>query len=228
MLHRTFPVSVSVFEAPVQHEYWRLEHWPGGMGFGTLPGLARKTASGTRKQKTLHGGVSRCVTLVTRTEPSPEPIFSSPVPRSQNITNMRSLHALCRTFAEVKWIRKLVLLFSNRAKLSEKRGAEDHEVLPPTKLWEDNRSTISWVKNPVAHEKVKHIDVPLKALREAHTEFHSIDVDYLKTNLQLADGMTKSLPPQTHYQIMTPLLNWRPTSTAQPRSAAAAAACFVP
>ena len=144
-------------------------------------------------------------------------------------TGDAELRALCRAFAEVKWIRKLVLLFSNRAKLSEKREAdEDYEVLPPTKLWEDNRSTISWVKNPVAHEKVKHIDVPLKALREAHTEFQSIHVDYLKTNLQLADGMTKSLPPQTHYQIMTPLLNWRPTSTAQPRSAAAAAACFVP
>ena len=52
--------------------------------------LARQTALGTHKQKTLHGGVSRCVALVTRTKPSPELIFSSPARRSQSITNMRA------------------------------------------------------------------------------------------------------------------------------------------
>ena len=107
--------------------------------------------------------------------------------------------------------------------LNKKRESEDDEVLPPTKIWEDNKSTISWVKNPVAHEKVKHIDVPLKALREAHTEHQAIEIDYINTHVQLADGLTKSLSPMVHYSIMGPLLNWRPAPATRPAAAAAAA-----
>ena len=125
-------------------------------------------------------------------------------------TGDAELRALARAFAEVRWIRKLILLFSHRAVKSKTRE-ENEEALPPTVIWEDNKSTISWINNPVAHEKVKHIDVPLKALREAQTEHFSIQVKFIPTNFQLADGLTKSLSPAKFWSVMAPLLNWRST-----------------
>ena len=81
-------------------------------------------------------------------------------------TGDAELRALCRAFAEVRWLRKLQFIFSDHTVRSKQLG-ENEEALPPTTIWEDNKSTISWINNPIAHEKLKHIDVPLKALREA-------------------------------------------------------------
>ena len=139
-------------------------------------------------------------------------------------TGDAELRALCRAYAEVRWLRKLQFLFSDHT-VRSKHLEENEEALPPTTIWEDNKSTISWVKNPVAHDKLKHIDVPLKALREAQTEHYSVNIKFIPTHQQLADGMTKALTPALHYKVMAPLLNWRSTSGIRTTGAAAAAFC---
>lgn len=100
--------------------------------------------------------------------------------------------------------------------MRNKKLSEHEEALQPTRIYDDNKSTIQWVKNPVAHKKVKHIDVPLKALREAQTEHRSIDIAYIRTNLQLADGLTftKPLVLAKHWSVFSPVLNLREMTSA--------------
>ena len=66
---------------------------------------------------------------------------------------------------------------------------------------------IKWVLNLCAHPKVKHIDVPLQALREDMTELKNLDIEYIDTTRQMADVMTKNLPPKVHWQLVAPMLN---------------------
>ena len=62
----------------------------------------------------------------------------------------------------------------------------------PSKLFVDNKSTISLSKNPVFHERSKHIDIRYHFIREC-VEEGKIDIDYVQTNDQLADTLTKGL-----------------------------------
>ena len=56
----------------------------------------------------------------------------------------------------------------------------------------DNKSAISLCKNPVHHERSKHIDTKYHYIREC-VEEKRIDVNYVGTDDQLADILTKSL-----------------------------------
>jgi hypothetical protein len=60
------------------------------------------------------------------------------------------------------------------------------------KLLVDNKSAISLSKNPVFHERSKHIDIRYHFIREC-VELGSIDIDYIRTSDQLADVLTKAL-----------------------------------
>ena len=56
----------------------------------------------------------------------------------------------------------------------------------------DNTSAISLAKNPVHHQRTKHIDVRHHFLRD-HVQKKDIKVDPIPTYLQLADIFTKPL-----------------------------------
>jgi hypothetical protein len=56
----------------------------------------------------------------------------------------------------------------------------------------DNKSTISLCKNPVHHDRSKHIDTKYHYIREC-VEESKIEVNYVCINDQLADILTKSL-----------------------------------
>jgi hypothetical protein len=56
----------------------------------------------------------------------------------------------------------------------------------------DNKSAISLCKNPVHHDKSKHIDTKYHYIRE-YVEESKIEVNYVCTDDQLADILTKSL-----------------------------------
>ena len=130
-------------------------------------------------------------------------------------TGDAELRALADAYREVQWIRKLMHVFTDRTtrETEEKRiltrqaPASDAPRLPPTTIWEDNQATINWIMNPVQHSKIKHIDVPTKAIRQAQNTHHTIDVKYIRTHLQLADILTKNLCPAKHYQLAIPMLN---------------------
>ncbi|KAL6182226.1 hypothetical protein ACLB2K_043649 [Fragaria x ananassa] len=61
-----------------------------------------------------------------------------------------------------------------------------------TRIFSDNKSAIAMAKNPVCHNKTKHIKIKHHFLREASTN-KEIELHYCKTELQLADIFTNAL-----------------------------------
>ena len=62
----------------------------------------------------------------------------------------------------------------------------------PVKLLMDNMSAIALSKNPVHHDRSKHIDTKYHFIREC-IEQGKVEVDHVRTEEQLADMFTKSL-----------------------------------
>ena len=60
------------------------------------------------------------------------------------------------------------------------------------KLLVDNKSAIALSKNPVHHERIKHIDTRYHYVREC-VERGQIDIEHVSTTEQLADILTKAL-----------------------------------
>lgn len=56
----------------------------------------------------------------------------------------------------------------------------------------DNKLAISLSKNPVFHDRSKHIDLRYHFVREK-VEAGDIDIEHVRTDDQLADILTKSL-----------------------------------
>ena len=56
----------------------------------------------------------------------------------------------------------------------------------------DNKSAVAMVKNPVFHEKTKHIKIKFHAIREAEWE-EEVQLMHYDANDQLADIFTKRL-----------------------------------
>lgn len=61
----------------------------------------------------------------------------------------------------------------------------------------DNQSAIRLIKNPEFHKRTKHIDVRYHFIREKF-EDGIFDLDYVATDEQAADIMTKALPKNKH------------------------------
>jgi hypothetical protein len=64
--------------------------------------------------------------------------------------------------------------------------------VPVLKVVVDNKSTISLVKNPVHHDRSKHIDVIYHMIRE-YEQTGQIAVDFIRTEEQLGDILAKPL-----------------------------------
>ena len=77
------------------------------------------------------------------------------------------------------WLRRL---------LSELIGVEAH----PPALMVDNQPTIAHAKNPVLHDRSKHIDIKLHFLRDC-VDGGQIVIKFIETGRQLADVLTKLL-----------------------------------
>ena len=80
-------------------------------------------------------------------------------------------------------------------------------LIEPAACGEVAWAVIKWVENPCAHSRVKHIDVPLKALRQSWTEDQEIDIIFIETHKQLGDALTKTLTPTKHWGLFKSLMN---------------------
>ena len=67
----------------------------------------------------------------------------------------------------------------------------------PISLYGDNQGAIALVKNPVTHEKSKHIDIKFHFIREKFSE-GLIQINHIPTGDNVADLMTK---PSTHVKL---------------------------
>ena len=62
----------------------------------------------------------------------------------------------------------------------------------PPMLYVDNKATISLIKNPILHDRSKHIEIRFHYIREC-TNRGLIKIDFIRTEEQLGDILTKSL-----------------------------------
>jgi histone deacetylase 1/2 len=88
--------------------------------------------------------------------------------------------ALANATAEVMWIQTLLMELGIRAP----RAA---------KLWCDNIGAKYLSANPVFHARTKHIEVDFHFVRERVAR-RLLDIEYISTKDQVADGFTKPLP----------------------------------
>ncbi|RVW34622.1 Retrovirus-related Pol polyprotein from transposon RE1 [Vitis vinifera] len=83
-----------------------------------------------------------------------------------------------------------------------KRLLEELQLTPhgPMKLMCDNQAAISIAKNLVHHDRTKHVEIDRHFIKEK-IEQKIIEVDYIPTQQQIADIMTKVVP-RTQFDIL--------------------------
>ena len=72
----------------------------------------------------------------------------------------------------------------------------------PTTIYEDNQGAIALVKNPVQHQRTKHIDIQYHIIRSAY-ERKLIDIQWVRTESMIADVLTKGLSRDAHTKCIT-------------------------
>ena len=87
--------------------------------------------------------------------------------------------ALTAAIQEAKFLRQL---------LADIQGSKTHGV----KLYADNQGAIALAKNPVHHQRTKHIDIKYHFIRLA-VEEGIVDLQYIPTGENIADQFTKPL-----------------------------------
>jgi histone deacetylase 1/2 len=88
--------------------------------------------------------------------------------------------ALVDATAEMMWVQKLL----------QELGVSHSSV---ARLWCDNLGAKYLSANPVFHARTKHIEIDFHFVRERVAQ-KLLDVRFISTNDQLADGFTKALP----------------------------------
>lgn len=88
----------------------------------------------------------------------------------------------CEAAKEILWLQQLL--------------SDLGENIKCVQLYVDNQSAIKLISNPVYHKKTKHIDVKYNFVREK-VELGIIKLNYIPSNSQLADMLTKALPVQS-------------------------------
>ena len=88
--------------------------------------------------------------------------------------------ALCSATHAAMWFRSLLNSF--HLKLSA-----------PTRIYEDNQSTIAFSKNCKVHPQMKHIDIKFHYVRDMINK-DIVALEYCPTQDMISDVLTKSLP----------------------------------
>jgi hypothetical protein len=78
----------------------------------------------------------------------------------------------------------------------------------PTVIWEDNQGCVALAKNPVHHQRTKHIDIRYHFVRECVAS-NEIDLVWIPTQDQQADLLTKALGAQRNVYLRDKLLGYK-------------------
>ena len=97
------------------------------------------------------------------------------------------LYSLSEGVREAIWIRK----FLNEIQIGTPN---------PTIIEQDNKSTIAIAKNPIHHQRVKHIDVKLNHMRQ-YLDKQELVLRWCATEDMIADILTKALPAPQHQRF---------------------------
>jgi hypothetical protein len=113
------------------------------------------------------------------------------------------LYALSEAVREGIWIRRLL--------------KELNEPLPSSTIVnQDNKSTIAIAKNPIHHQRTKHIDVKMNQLRQ-YLDSKDLVLKWCPTEDMIADILTKALPSSQHKRF-TKLMGYVSVSDLRKRS----------
>ena len=88
----------------------------------------------------------------------------------------------------------------------------------PTTLFEDNTACIAQSKNPVDHGRTRHVGLRYHYLREL-VKRKEVQLRYIPTELQLADLLTKPLPPRIFNKLIDSIIRSRTTTSSSSSSA---------
>jgi hypothetical protein len=80
----------------------------------------------------------------------------------------------------------------------------------PTRISEDNTSSIKWSKDSAAWARTRHIDIKYNAIKD-WVESELIHIEYCPTNSMLADIFTKPLPSAKHIDMTDLIFNTKST-----------------
>lgn len=75
-------------------------------------------------------------------------------------------------------------------------------ISKPITVFSDSNSAIQLAANPIFHERIKHIEVDWHFFRDKIKE-RLIQSEYVPTNHQVADILTKSLSQEQHIHLMS-------------------------
>ena len=70
--------------------------------------------------------------------------------------------------------------------------------------------TIAWRSSSAdlcQHNKAKHINMPLKNLRNMFGKLRELNIKYIGTLAQLTDCLTKALVPTMHWKLIQLMMN---------------------
>jgi len=76
----------------------------------------------------------------------------------------------------------------------------------PTVIYEDNQSTIKMVYNDLNHQTTKHI-APKYHYTKEQVQRNIVKIEYIPTEEQLADLLTKALFTEVHQDLSAGILN---------------------
>ena len=83
----------------------------------------------------------------------------------------------------------------------EELGFHSTSCKNPTRIWEDNTACISQSKNPtLKHYRTRHIKLHSHYLRDLVSR-REVQLEYISTTDQLADILTKPLPPRDFQRL---------------------------
>lgn len=78
------------------------------------------------------------------------------------------------------------------------------KLLKPVTLFCENQSAIHIARNPVHHERTKHIEIDVHFTRDKVLE-GLLQITYLPTESQIANVFTKVLPSVQFYELLSKL-----------------------